>query len=247
MDKNIFIYALVDPRNNEIKYIGATKEGENRYKRHLRESYLKKSTLKNNWIKSLRKNGLKPKFEILEYCNLQNLGETEEFYIRYFKYIGFKLLNHENGGYGIRPKNLLNSEEKKRKASISQTKYPIIDLESKEIFLCVYDLLKKYPNINYNTLRSLLNKNKSVRCYGKYFCYLTPGLDADAELARRKNRLKNAYGKHTKKPVMELSTGIIYSSVKEASIILGIDESNIHHKMSGRRNLKLKGFSFKYV
>lgn len=80
MENNIYIYALVDPRDKQIKYIGATTKGEERYKRHLQEYYLKKSKKKINWIKTLGNQNLVPTFEILEYCTLDNLAETEEFF-----------------------------------------------------------------------------------------------------------------------------------------------------------------------
>src|ERR1035437_8715270 len=107
----IYIYALLDPISKNIRYIGATTKGKERYQKHISDYYLKKSTLKNNWIKSLKKRNLLPELLILEYCDKNDLCNLEEFYINYFKFLGFHLLNHLDCGYGIKPK-IVSLEEK---------------------------------------------------------------------------------------------------------------------------------------
>jgi hypothetical protein len=242
----IFVYALIDPRNNEIKYIGATKEGHDRYKRHIRLYYLKKSTLKNNWVKSLLKQNLLPEFVVIEECTEQTLGETEEFYITYFRFLGFKLLNHMNGGYGIKPHQISN-EEKKRKASLAQTKYKIIDLETKQIFECPYDLSKAYPEINKNTLFSGIRKpDLTISIKGKFFAQLIPGLDIEKELHERKNRKIPKPKLWRRKAVFEETTKRFFSTIAEAAKELCVDPGDLSKAL---RNLKKqpKGFRFCYV
>ena len=88
-----FIYCITDPITNEPRYIGKTVCGEIRFKNHLSKSKLIKKTKKNNWIKSLLKKDKTPIFQILEFGKPEELGDLEVFYISYFKYLGFKLLN----------------------------------------------------------------------------------------------------------------------------------------------------------
>lgn len=97
--ENVYIYALIDPRNNLIRYIGKAKNPENRYKNHCNSS-LDKNTHKRNWINSIRKDGLKPELLILDEVPVDNWQYWEVFYISLYKTYGFNLVNYTNGGDG---------------------------------------------------------------------------------------------------------------------------------------------------
>lgn len=87
-----FIYALIDPRNQQIKYIGKANNPKLRFNGHLREC-LKTETLKNNWIKSLLNKGLKPIVEIIDEVLESEWQFWERHYISLYKSWGFKLKN----------------------------------------------------------------------------------------------------------------------------------------------------------
>lgn len=114
-----FIYGLIDPRNGELKYIGKTTQGIERFRQHAHSPKLgrnEKNYRKINWIKKLNKLNLKFQVIYLEYCLESELDESEIFYIAYFKSIGCKLLNHGEGGeVTYRPKY---TEEDKKQISI---------------------------------------------------------------------------------------------------------------------------------
>jgi hypothetical protein len=63
--RSTFIYALVDPRNQTIRYIGKSVRPKIRLATHLAPSSLKKPSHKNHWIKCLLELGLKPIMEII--------------------------------------------------------------------------------------------------------------------------------------------------------------------------------------
>ncbi len=245
---NTYIYGLIDPRDNKLKYVGATTTGDRRYYQHCQIYYLKKSTLKNNWIKSLLSQNLKPNLHIIQFCEKEHLAYLEKYYINFFNKRGYALLNHNNEGYGIRPK-IKTSEEQKRNASLNFTKYPIINLETREIFECVYDVLKKYPKFTYTGLASVLQKSKKVASYnGMFFSYYIEGIDIKKELEDRKSRsgYKKNTGKHCRKKVQELTTGLVFDSIKEASIYFNVNSTNISHSLAGRKK-STREFRFKYV
>lgn len=246
--ENTYIYALIDPRDGTTKYIGATSTGLRRYTQHTQSYYLVKSTRKNNWIKSLLSQNLLPELKILQYCEKNDLCKLEEHYIKSFKDTGVDLLNHNSCGYGTRGE-VKSSEEKKRNASLKFTKHPIINLETKEIFECVYDVLKKYPDLVYTSLQSTLQKShKSASVKGKFFSYYTEGLDIEKELKSKKERANwiNNTGSGVKKKIKEITTDLIFNSIKEAAEYFKIHSTNISHHLAGRKK-STRGFKFEYV
>ena len=86
-----YIYKLIDPRNNKIRYVGKTINIKRRYKQHL---YEKDKSHKSLWVQSLRNQKLKPIIEILENCNYDNWKEREIYWIKQFD----NLTNLQEGG-----------------------------------------------------------------------------------------------------------------------------------------------------
>jgi len=98
--KKIIIYALIDPRDNEIRYIGKTNQILSyRLSAHLRE---KLNCHRCHWINQLQSVGLKPIIKpIDEIPPERSWQEAERFWIKYFKIIGCKLTNNTSGGDGV--------------------------------------------------------------------------------------------------------------------------------------------------
>lgn len=94
-----YIYTLSDPITNQVRYIGQTRNIENRLNMHLERCVLS-NTHKNSWISSLLKQNYIPIIEILEECDIQDMNFLEIFYISLFKSWNFKLTNMTNGGEG---------------------------------------------------------------------------------------------------------------------------------------------------
>src|SRR3990167_7247658 len=95
------IYILREPKDNAIRYVGQTiQKIEYRYAHHIGNA--KKSrehNHKSNWIKSLLRDGLLPKVELIkEYNNQEDCDTDEIFFINTFRQIGYKLTNSTIGG-----------------------------------------------------------------------------------------------------------------------------------------------------
>lgn len=102
-----FIYALLEPENGEIRYIGKTDNPNLRYAQHLdRERF--SNHHKSRWILSLLRKGLYPIMEIVEECDSSDVGNREIFWIAYYRNLGKKLTNMADGGIGG---NTLTTEE----------------------------------------------------------------------------------------------------------------------------------------
>lgn len=106
-----FVYGLVDPMTQQIRYVGQTSVGMSRPKSGRYNGHCK------NWIKSIYPH--KPEIIILEVWNgiddeKQWLNETEIFYIAYFKMVGAKLTNMTDGGDGVSRGNFVSLETRKK-------------------------------------------------------------------------------------------------------------------------------------
>lgn len=98
------IYELRDPRDLECKprYVGITTTSlKRRLGIHLQKHRLKNNTHKNNWIKSLLKDGIKPLPVLIEeVVGWKYACEVEKYWIKEFKEQGYKLVNSTEGGDG---------------------------------------------------------------------------------------------------------------------------------------------------
>lgn len=94
----IRIYVLSDPRNEDIRYVGKTKQAiEKRLKQHLRD---RNNNRRTNWIKSLRKVGVSPTILLIENTDEQNWEIRERYWIKYYRSLGYDLTNLTDGGEG---------------------------------------------------------------------------------------------------------------------------------------------------
>lgn len=94
------IYVLREPITNEIRYVGKTNSPKQRLKNHLNK-LRDTNTHKRNWINKLRKDKLKPIFEIIDTVPIDEWQYWEKHYITKFKNEGCNLVNYTDGGDGL--------------------------------------------------------------------------------------------------------------------------------------------------
>lgn len=105
-----FIYGLLDPCTNKIRYVGKADNPYTRLKEHLKESRYKTGTHKLHWIRTLR--NVFPLVVILECTHANDWQECEKKWIKTLKEHGLDLTNTRDGGAG-------DSASDERKAAIS--------------------------------------------------------------------------------------------------------------------------------
>lgn len=96
-----YIYGLVDPRTDELRYVGKSNDPVRRTYNHITDAK-KKFTYRDRWIKQLLDLGLKPKLEILEDgIKDKDWNEIERWWIFMAKACGHRLTNGTEGGTGF--------------------------------------------------------------------------------------------------------------------------------------------------
>lgn len=117
-----FIYALVDPRTDCVRYVGKSDEPKRRYTAHLSPRQLRPKSHKVHWIKELLADGLKPQLILLERVEQPQWENAERKWIGYYKNLQeFPLLtNGTSGGDGI-DKGTKFSQQTRKQMSASHT------------------------------------------------------------------------------------------------------------------------------
>lgn len=106
-----YIYTLIDPRTNQVRYVGKSDRPERRVRDHLCDARRGVTDHKSRWLALLLREGLRPEVHILETCAVEIWKERERYWIDYYR-SRCDLTNSQDGGDGG---NL--SEEARRKMS----------------------------------------------------------------------------------------------------------------------------------
>lgn len=122
--QTVKIYGLMDPRTNEIRYVGKTAGSlVNRLRGHIKDKGSNKH--KVNWIKSVLSAGTTPEIFEIERVDKDNWQEAEIFWIAYFKELGAKLTNATAGGDGLSSESW--TPEMRQRVSIIQKDRPLTE------------------------------------------------------------------------------------------------------------------------
>jgi hypothetical protein len=108
-----YIYALCDPRNDEIRYVGLTIEPKHRYRVHCRAT---DDGPRGEWISELSKEGLRPRLVVLETTTRAECANAEKWWINLLANQGHSLTNKNRGGSGM----LFWTEEQRKRMSQSR-------------------------------------------------------------------------------------------------------------------------------
>lgn len=99
MQEKTFIYALVDPITEQVRYIGKSNNPRKRYNAHLTDTRFSKHKI--NWIKKLKEQSLVPVLQILEEVSQEIWQERERYWIAFYREHGHNLINETDGGEGM--------------------------------------------------------------------------------------------------------------------------------------------------
>ena len=97
----MFVYALKDPRSQNIRYVGITKDVEKRLKQHLYYAKCGQRSHKASWIREVLAAGSIPQIEILDTVDHDEAAFWEIEWIRLLGALGSHLTNQTRGGDGL--------------------------------------------------------------------------------------------------------------------------------------------------
>lgn len=260
-EKNIFVYALCEPGTENIRYIGIATTGFKRMRDHYSNGG--KWTNRKKWIKELKEQNKIFNVLYLEYFNEDSslVDDAEIFYINYLRFLGFKLLNHTEGGrtnfkfinkkvpvYTETQRHQMNSNRKrtwntpelKKQASKIVTAQFGVKIQDdlgnnyESIAECARVLGVKRPNIG----RAL---KYGFKCQGRILTRISGGRGNFRSIPKppRKKRKDSGY----KTIYIKDSNGHIYSNYGEVIDALKINLRQVHRLLSKECKATKNGIS----
>jgi group I intron endonuclease len=220
-----FVYGLIDSRNGQLRYIGATTRGVQRLWEHFTLSRKDPNTHKQNWLKSLAKFGLRPEVEVIEETKLASeVFELERFWIEYYKRLDCKLLNITGGGEGAYGYKHSLASKRKMSESKKGIKRRPRTLEHKQKLSNALRGRKLSDSAKINMRRARLGRK------------FKPLID------EHRNKISRANGGRS---IVDQKS-VTYPSVRQAARSLNLDSSAISKVLKGKGS-NTKGYVFNYV
>ena len=146
-----YIYGLIDPRDQQLRYVGVTVDIKKRLYHHMYPGRHKgDKPQRMNWIRKLRSLGIKPDIFIIEEADATDWVEKEKFWINYFRFIGSDLINVTAGGEGAVGRKINRESMKKfwaagAKANTGRDRSDVPDEVRKRISKSLKDYYSKHP------------------------------------------------------------------------------------------------------
>lgn len=95
-DRTSWIYLLIDPIDDEVRYVGLSVEPQKRFREHCNGDSNKGKT---EWIRNLKSQNLLPEQLIIDKSTVKKAGNIERALIARFREMGCELFNLDEGGY----------------------------------------------------------------------------------------------------------------------------------------------------
>ncbi len=112
------IYAIVNPKDDEVLYVGASLNPKKRYAMHSVAGEWHFTTRRYKIVKALAKERILPKLVILEECAREDGRARENHYINLYKSLGHKLQQQKSGYNPIPKKSMKEMQEEYRRQEI---------------------------------------------------------------------------------------------------------------------------------
>lgn len=244
------IYGLIDPRTNEIRYIGLSRQGKARPRQHAYPSHRNRPTPVACWVRSLLAQGIRYQFVILEECkSREELAPAEIKWITDSRARGCRLLNLTDGGEGLQ--NPSQEVRDKMSAQRLGTKRPPRSEEWCRNISLSRKGMKPSPEAIEKRLQKLRGRPLSEAHKAS--------LRAAKEQQRAEGRLVVSAEQKEKiaaaardqwvrqaRPIRDVDTGIIYGNQRLAAAAVGASSEHVWQVVNGRAR-SAKGHRFEFA
>lgn len=239
MVSKYLVYCLVDPRFNEVRYIGKSSYGLSRPESHGAPAKLANDrTYKARWIRELQRNGLTYAVEVLEYVQEPSeLCAAERYWIMAARANGWRLTNLTDGGEGL--SGLKFSAEHRARISAAN-KGQQLTPEQRARFM-------QHVRTRDNSIYVAHAKKMYEARRGTHHSTETKakiGAGNRGKVVSAEGRANIALAKGH--PVRELTTGAVYPSATAAARALSLEPSGVHYAVSGKFK-QFHGYRFERV
>lgn len=264
----VYIYGLICPKTNCIKYVGKTIQSLNsRLKGHL---HVNKDdlTYRANWIRSLKNDSLIPIIFLIEKCTDSDWIEREIYWIGYYSKL-YVLTNHSKGGVGG---HVVSISTREKKSIEYIEKWKDVGYKEKMSLMSKNSWNENRKIMTSNRIKGLWEDNDYkekmsliIKKRWENEDYRNNRLTDESKEKIRLARLNTTLSQETKDKIGTKSKelwennkeaftisrfklkviidGIEYGSMKSASIALNVDSSTITRRIKSDKfkNYKLKG------
>jgi hypothetical protein len=270
------IYALIDPRTDEIRYVGKSSSGMARPRQHRKRcNFVTGTTHRCRWLQNLLKAGRRCQIRVVERTTAEKLSDAERRWIADLRAQGCRLVNHTDGGDGLpgRKASLLTrakmsaahlghvcSEETRNRLSVTQRRLRRSDPAK------YAGVIERTNTERWNGPRGEENRAAMSRMMkGRVFSATTRARMSTAQKRRappseatRRLRSLSMRGRTVSESArLRISkarggrpfrdqAGRHYECIRDAGRILGLDSSGISKVLHGKR-AHYAGFVFRYT
>jgi hypothetical protein len=246
--KEYVIYGLFDSRDGELRYVGQSRLGKNRFWEHVRTRELNKRTHTAYWLKGLIKSGGWPVWHIIQrFSDAAQLNAAEIYWISHFRSAGCRLTNYSDGGDCAHPVCwVMPQETRDRIAAKARGRKWSSEMRSK--LSAIHKERLKDPVARAVVKASLAKATANA---------FTPEVRAKRSAVKRGKSRPEVAAKmqaYMADPVFRLAhgvrqivdqNGVVYNSVSEAARRIGSAPANVSRSL--HRGMRVAGRTFKFL
>jgi len=235
------IYALTDPRTEEIRYIGVSVRPKARYNEHLSNAVKGGRTHRDCWIRSLIYQEIRPGYLVLE-----EVPARERHWIAYYREWGH-LTNITDGGEGLPgyvPTPELRQKWSQMRKGVKYAPGRISAMKGKKH---TEEARQKISEAGRRPCSPETRRKIAAKSQGRDMSHLQ-----QLSAAKRRgvpisedHRAKIIAKTTGRKPVQCVETGEIYPSITAAARYLGVNEASVNRAI--RKGCRCKGNHYRFL
>ena len=242
------IYTLSDPRTQQVRYVGVTFRGRQRYNEHLSRAVTGGRTHRDCWIRSLIAAGVRPSYQVIEQGQGEGWQDAERRWIASYRQ-NSDLVNHTDGGDGT-PGYVPSPETRERWSQMrAGVPYPPGregGMKGERHTPEARDKIRAASTgrVQKAETREKISKRHTGRKMSEHQKELLAAIHRGKTLTPE-HKQKIAASTTNRKLVVCVETGQIYPSVTATAQALSVTEASVYQAI--RKNCRCKGCHYRFL